>query len=576
MGRRAAKRAGAITLSAGPPRADLAVTPVLPRPLPTPGCVPHALHQLWRARSWLLLGAAAVLFVCALDPALYLWGDNAHYVIVAKAIATGRGWTDIHFPDSPPFRYPIPLFPLLLAPIVALFDYALVPLKLLIIATGLVAVFALHRLYQRLLDAPTAFVLAALVVVSPQVVSFTHQVMTEIPYVALSAMAVLAALRYGAEARWATRTGVLLGVLLAASVLVRTLGAALVAGVVAYLALDGAARPRVRLQQAVAVGGLCLALWLLANAPILDEIIYVGELQEGTLVLQGAEQPTFGERVLTNVASYARLVPEAVLYGVYEHPGELPWRLLGAGVLLLLALGFAHALRRRRTPLEYYTLAYFAILLVYEPSNMGNYQRYLVPMIPVFLYHTALGVRLIVDGVLRLAERPAATATYALRARAAVPTITAAALLPLLALGLQDTLQASVWHEEREMFDYYGLPGQEGYHRMARWAATALPPGSVVATRNAYIFHFWARHRTTWLPPFDPTRADAPRALCALPVDYVTVDALRPSRQDSLFAAALAGQPACFEPVYEDGANRIYRVLDVPTPAPTSSTATAA
>src|SRR3954467_11504595 len=69
--------------------------------------------------------ACAAFYVVAINPAFYLWGDNAHYIIVAKSVATGHGLRDLHTPGNPPFSFPVPLFPLALSPIVYFFDYDL-------------------------------------------------------------------------------------------------------------------------------------------------------------------------------------------------------------------------------------------------------------------------------------------------------------------------------------------------------------------------------------------------------------------------------------------------------------------
>jgi hypothetical protein len=51
----------------------------------------------------------AAFYVIAINSAFYIWGDNAHYIIVAKSVAMGQGLRDLHTPGNPPFSFPVPL-----------------------------------------------------------------------------------------------------------------------------------------------------------------------------------------------------------------------------------------------------------------------------------------------------------------------------------------------------------------------------------------------------------------------------------------------------------------------------------
>ena len=500
----------------------------------------------------LALLACAAFYVAALDPALYLWGDNAHYIIVAKALATGQGLRDIHTPGSPPFAFPIPLFPLALAPIVAVFDYDLVPLKLFVALTGVLAVHAAHRLFRTLVDPARATLLAALVAVSPQVVSFSHQVMTEVPYIALSLTALLYTARYARAPGWRCRDGATLALVLAAALLTRSLGVALLLAAVAYLALEGAGGVGTRARKALLIGGVCVAAWLVASAPVLGNVQYVREFREGNA---GAPEgdiglvPRLAARVAANVREYAVAVPETVLYSAYEWES----RAVGAAILVVLAAGLALAVARRRSPLEYYLAAYAAVLLLYEPSNSGNLRRYVVPLVPLALYYFALGV----EALWELARRAAGRAAHARPLARLLPALP----LALLALAnLADAAQASVLRREPEMFDYDRYTDADGYRRMGEWVRAHTPAGSVVAASNTYIFHFWSRRLTVWLPDVPPGgEAGVAAAARAQRLAFVAVDSATLAARGPL-PTALARDTAAFALVYDAGWNRVYAV----------------
>ena len=73
---------------------------------------------------WLLAGALALLAVMlTFDPKLYINGDNVDYMNLARGVRQGHLWASDKYP---------PLFPMLLAPVQALFGMRLLPQKILV------------------------------------------------------------------------------------------------------------------------------------------------------------------------------------------------------------------------------------------------------------------------------------------------------------------------------------------------------------------------------------------------------------------------------------------------------------
>jgi 4-amino-4-deoxy-L-arabinose transferase-like glycosyltransferase len=509
------------------------------------------------ARERALIGAGAlaclVMYVIALDPNLFLWGDNAHYIIVAKSLATGHGFRDIQTPGSPPFTFPVPLFPLALAPIVRFFDYDLVPLKLFVAVIAVLTVLAAWRLFHLLLDERRAVLLTFMVAVSPQFVSFSHQVMTELPYLGLSLLALLLAIRYAGQERAFGRTAACTVLAVTAATLTRTIGVTLVLGIAAFLAIDGAGDLRRRIGKAALLCACCAVVWLAANASILAAIPYYREFRHGTASAQhGAIGTGLFSRVSTNVAAYAGALPETVYYG-YSLRDPAP-KLVGTVIIFFTLLGFAYAVWRKRSSLEYYCVAYAGILLLYEPSNSGNLRRYLVPLIPFLFYYFARGI----EGLAVLAEQMRWSRTPALR-------WSRAATLALLAfIGLANfarTVQASVLHRQPEMFDFYRWGDFTGYRGMAEWVRVNTPASGIVATRGTYVFHLWSHRRVLWLPYVAPGASDSTIAAAARQqgLTYVTTDST--AAGDTALFAALARDHRDFAEVYAERRNRVYRVL---------------
>ena len=512
----------------------------------------------------LAVGVLTALYVACINSSLYTWGDNAHYVIVAKSIVTGHGLSDIHLPGDPPFAFPIPLFPVLLAPIVAVFDYDLLPLKLFVVATGVAAVCCTYLLFRRSLDRRAALATAALVAVSPQVVSFSHQVMTEVPYLLLSVVALLLLVRYADDEHWLTGRGALVAATVAAALLLRTLGVALLVAGVVYLVLHGRGSTGERARKAGFMAAAAAVVWTAVNASTLGRIAYVSEFLKGTTPDGAADESGLLSRVADNLDGYFEAVPETVVYWLYGRPSTV----LAAAVLVVLAAGAVFVLVRRRTVVEYYVGAYAAILLVYEPSNAGNTRRYIVPLIPFLLWYFVVGMQLVWRGATALFQKVAARPFPGPAAgdeRSLHPVVLAGVAL-LLVANLTATLRAGPLGDHREMFDYYGADDWNGYKQMALWTKANTPSDSVVATRQAYFFHFWSRRDVNWYPYVPPGADDGEvvGAIRSAGVDFVTADGLAIGLTDAHRAVvdALQRHPELFSPVYRSGGHTVYRIAD--------------
>ena len=162
-----------------------------------PGCQ-------WRASLRLGLPLVLTLFTAlsalALDNQLKAQYDSGVYVVLATSLSMGQGYRDIFVLGDPPHtKYP-PVFPLLLAPFIHAFGYNVVLLKLMVIAMAVSALYVLYRLYADEGDQGMPLVLALAAATSPGVVFFSQSVMTEVPYLLLSLLALLALHRYSPPA----------------------------------------------------------------------------------------------------------------------------------------------------------------------------------------------------------------------------------------------------------------------------------------------------------------------------------------------------------------------------------------
>ena len=327
-----------------------------------------------------VLGLAGLLMGLLLfDGNLSLTGDNAQFINLGRSLAEGHGLAStIGDEPNPHTKYPFG-FPLLLAAVHVLFPGHLAALKGLVILFYAASIPLLYLLVRRCAGAPMALGASALCLVSPPLLDYSHQVMSEIPYLAFS-LAALLLLQRAQESR-ALSALALATIAAMAAYYVRSAGIVLVGAGIGFFFLH----KRWREAGLMAVGGFLLALpWHLRNAahggnPYIDQLLSINPYRPwlGPLTL-----PALGERIAANLELYGLyIVPDILLPGLAGGNHFIGLACSGL-VLYALAAGLA-----RRQMLAVY-LACYLVLCILWPQVWTD-TRFLVPAIP-FLFFAML------------------------------------------------------------------------------------------------------------------------------------------------------------------------------------------
>jgi hypothetical protein len=224
---------------------------------------------------WLCLAATLILFLVylrSLPPQGYfgIFFDDAYYFGSAKALAQGRGYIIPNLPGGPPqTKYPV-LYPWLLSWVwrwYPSFPSNIAPAAWVTAFFGcwfLLAAFELLRRLKGVGDWP-ALVIVAMCAFLPQVLVLSRVPMTDVPFAALVVTAALVAdggMRTQARPAWAVIAGVLAGL----TVMTRTMGLAVIAGIVAAAVYRHAYR-RAGLFFLAASPFLFASFWLSRSSP---------------------------------------------------------------------------------------------------------------------------------------------------------------------------------------------------------------------------------------------------------------------------------------------------------------------
>ncbi len=354
-----------------------------------------------RCMVWLIVVAAALSYVAALEPHLQGGGDDVYYLAVAKSLLLGKGFASGHLVGSPADTYHTPLFPLTLAGLYRFFpnDYAF--LKLASLIPTLLSIYLAFELALPYVGPRRATLLSLCFAFNPLVFRATQDILTEPLFTAFSTAALLCLRRYSqarSDLGWPFWGTVLLA---GAAYYTRSMGLPLLAAAVLYLAVQK------KWQKAILVGGslaLLVAPWLLRGyllgPPSELQLTYAPFylVQDPTDPHSAAiTLPTLALRVLRKGIGYlVRELPALIAWPDFFAQVSLVnfrptfWPIMALGLLLSMPVlvGYLRGIRRGWWLLGLYVPLYFAPLVACSFSS----PRFLVPLSPILLLFWIEGV----------------------------------------------------------------------------------------------------------------------------------------------------------------------------------------
>jgi hypothetical protein len=427
-----------------------------------------------RLGRWLPAGAAILFLggaVARFDPNLSLNGDDAEFLILGRAIAEGKGMTNINEAEPTPHtKYPF-LFPALLAVLHRTAPESILLPKIIGILLGSASASLFAWLLLRVATPGIAAAGAVLYATNPFLLDFAQLILSETPFLFLALLALLLFLR------WEERGGRLFPIGAAAAAIAayftRSAGVALLGAVFLALLLGRRGRPAL----VFALIAVAAAVpWSVRNQRV------GGSAYMNQFLVKNPYDPDAGSLDLGTFVK-ARLAGNLETYGTYEigrgivagaYAGgrgreSAGGNAVGLAVSLLALGGLAGRIRRAPGILEIYTVLYLGVCLVW-PEVWGSI-RFLLPVLPLLLFYAlSAGARLL----------------------AAAP---AAAFRPAAVLGVVLLLGSNVYANAKERGASAYPPAWRNYHAAALWARENTPEASVFICRKPGLFHVWSGRR---------------------------------------------------------------------------------
>lgn len=422
------------------------------------------------------LGLCGLLMgILLFDANLSLTGDNAQFINLGRSLAEGYGLSEtIEGEPVPHTKYPFG-FPILLAITHILFPGNLIALKSLIVLLYAISIPLIYLLIRRFAAPPLSLGVSALCLVSPLLLDYSHQIMSEIPFLLCSLVALL--LLHRAQKSSTLSTLALAIIAIIAAYYIRSAGIILVATGIIFFALH----KKWKEAGLIAAGSLLLALpWQIRNAalggtPYIEQLLSINPYrpEEGALTFT-----TLIERILANLELYGlKIIPYILL------PSSIDTHyFVGAVFSALILYGLIAGLLKRHLLIVYLTC--YLILYILWP-DMWSDTRFLVPVIPILFYTILTSM----DELLHLLAR-------ALKKTASRVGIV---FFFLFLLG-------SNIYETNYLAERIGWlpPNWDTYFAAAEWIKDNTEPDVKIACRKPYLMNAIANRKATsyaWKTP---------------------------------------------------------------------------
>ncbi len=477
-------------------------------------------YEVMPRRGLAILSGAGVLllflltYLLSLDRVVGMFVDDAWYVMLAKALATGQGYTLINSPSPGILPLYPPAFPWLLS-----LAYRLAPqfpqnvwlFKSISIAAMLgVGIVSYHYfLHYRGLTHYVALGIATATVVSPPLVFFaTTTVMAECVFMLTQLLAIAVierCVRVGKRGRvWHYA---LLGATLASfAFLTRSISFALIVAAFVYLVKERLLRAALIFAVGVV---LFLGPWMFhvrRHAPTAEQRMEQGGLivehymthfwrkQAGEAYSGTASVKDISARILRNTVRILRSEVGAVLAAPltqlikYKSPrgGEIFVFILS----MLAIVGFLSVARERVTLAEIVVPLSLAIIVAWPWSP----QRFVLPLAPFIIFYILIGLQVVHSLYRRLRQTPNPRARWV----TAGIVIWCAVAINTLSNGMY-ILSLHGPSAER--------PGRvrnfDEAEAMFKWIRETIPKEEVIATFNPALVHLYTGHKTIF--PDNPT-----------------------------------------------------------------------
>lgn len=436
---------------------------------------------------FLIIFAAGVL---AFDFGLFLGGDNFSYMILSQSIAKFGAYRNIHLPGNPHHVLYPPIYPLVLCLFHFFLRESIIFPKLLNLFLLVIASFFFARILNlqknRWIISKNLIPWFCMIIgISPLLLSYSHWILSEIPFLCISLLSIYFFYRYREEKRnYCFWIGFMLSIL---GFYTRSIGISLIGAFMLYSIFSKKYKQfgLTFLSCIIIVFPWFLrSIFLAKNSTSYSTIFLLGnpyDPSQGNLTLIN-----LAYRILFNGKIYCSSVIGASFFDIRSKNIGI-W--VGMICLFFIIAGVWKGKYLKDRFLFFYFFLYFVILFLW-PKEWAN-ERFLIPLFPFLFVYFYEGIVF--------------TINYLVKKKRSLIT----AKVSLIIIGLIYFLHLfislpSKWEKNLDYLKGNALapypPGPSNYFQAALWAKEHIPKDAVFMTRKPNMFYYFSKHKSISYP----------------------------------------------------------------------------
>lgn len=335
----------------------------------------------------MIILSVATLCAGGLRAELPLQEDSCIYLSLAEAVGKGLGYAYTAEPIDRPANYHPPGYTMLLLPVVCAFPKNYVVPRILGIVLTLILIGIFFYSFRLLYKDDQVVLMSALLAFNGLLVFYSRQILTEIPYVLFSFLAVYSLEYYRQNERLFNRSLFFAAFAMAIAFYMRSIGITLVIAVLIYFVFQR------KMKKGLTLGFLFFILVLpwLSYSMHVSKNAYVAEFESAT---QGIGE-LLRRGIYNLAATVGKELPDLFFYPFFTSidPRSFVFIfkfLLGASISGMLLYGFLKKIQEKGVWFfDVYSLVYFCFYLSWTHHGA----RYLVPLLPFLLYYLFWGIK---------------------------------------------------------------------------------------------------------------------------------------------------------------------------------------
>jgi len=467
------------------------------------------------------------------DKKINLGGDNAGYYILGTSIATGQGFTNIHFREKTKHNHFPPGYPLIIAAASKVYSSDILSIKkvngfFLLLSTGLLFLF----FYRLTGNIHIPFITLLFLLYNFHLLSYSTIMMSEIPFLFFSTLSIVLFVNVDFK-RPINRNWLFLILIICTSFTyyIRSTGLALVAGFSLYLLIKKNWRYLISLVvlffisvlpwyiRSKSMGGNAYVSQLLLKDP------YHSELGSMNLL-------DWFKRIWINFERYVtREIPTGVINFIsvdnYRDPIGIDLWIIGIGLLIVMVYGLIQ-LKKYKDIVIYYLVANFGILLLWPDVWFGTrFMLQLIPLLTLFLINGIINLLLLFERrVLKKGNE-------------------LLILIPLviISLGFVDYYGKSTIGKLSTQAKSNYPKNYQDYFEIASYVNENTPDTTVVCCRKGQLFYLFSRRYVTGFKSTNDSEEQI-EYLKSKKTNYIVLDRLNYSSTAKYLYPALMKYPA--------------------------------